>query len=194
MSISTLVVILESASALVVFALLVFWLIPSYRLDRFRQEVFCVRDELFDYARAGNIGFNHPAYRLLRQSANGFIRYAHHLTFYRVVTTVIVQRIMGHTPELVWTQKWTHALDSLDEKTKADLIQYHERLAILIADRLVLGSPVLMAVLFITGVMTLFEAGITSAHGALRTSAQGAVASVIDTRLLEEEAAKAAAV
>ena len=196
MSIATLVVILESTSALVVFALLVFWLIPNYRLDLFRQQVFCVRDELFDYARAGNISFKHPAYRLLRQSANGFIRYAHRLTFYRIVTTIIVWKIIGHTPELVWTNQWDKALTSLDEKTKSDLIRYHERLFMLIIKRLVLGSPLLIALLVVTAITTSFKVGLTSIREAFKASAKTAVAAVIDTRLLEEEAteiAKAAA-
>lgn len=52
------------------------------RLDSFRQKMFVVRDELFDYAASGKIEFNDPAYRLLRQSMNGHIRYAHQLTFF----------------------------------------------------------------------------------------------------------------
>ena len=132
----------ESACALLVFSLLVFWLIPSYRLDLFRQEVFSVRDELFDYAKSGNIDFSHPAYRLLRQSFNGFIRYAHRLTFYRVVLTMLIWKIMGREPELIWTKRWTDAVASLDEKTRADLMRFHERLTFLIVRRLVYGFSV----------------------------------------------------
>lgn len=186
--------ILESTSALTVFALLVFWLIPNYRLDRFRQKVFCLRDELFDYARAGNISFTHPAYRLLRQSANGFIRYAHRLTFYRVVTTMVIWKVIGHQPELVWTRRWTEALASLDEKTRSDLMKFHERLALLIVDRLVFGSPFLIAGLLLTAVMMLCKAGVTSIHSALKESARGTVEHVIDPRLLEEEAADTASI
>jgi len=151
---------------------------------------------VFESARAGNISFKHPAYRLLRQSANGFIRYAHRLTFYRIVTTIIVWKIIGHTPELVWTNQWDKALTSLDEKTKSDLIRYHERLFMLIIKRLVLGSPLLIALLVVTAITTSFKVGLTSIREAFKASAKTAVAAVIDTRLLEEEAteiAKAAA-
>src|ERR1700686_4706562 len=99
MNSATLITILESVSALIVFALLYFWLVPSLRLDLFRQQLFEVRDELFDYARSGNISFQHPAYRLLRRSANGFIRYAHRLTFFRVAMTVLVWKIFQEHPE-----------------------------------------------------------------------------------------------
>lgn len=189
---ATLVGILESLSALLVFAILVFWLIPNYRLDLFRQETFCVRDELFDYARAGNISFSHPAYRLLRQSANGFIRYAHRLTFYRVIMTVIIWRAVGHTPELVWTKQWEKALTSLDDRVKADMVRYHERLFMLVTKRLVLGSPLLIALLIVTAIVMLCKVGLMSIREALKASAKKAVDSVIDTRLLEEEAAETA--
>ena len=55
-------------------------MIPEMRLDSFRQNMFAIRDELFDFAADGNIAFDHPAYMMLRNQMNGFIRYAHHLT------------------------------------------------------------------------------------------------------------------
>jgi hypothetical protein len=193
MTANALVLTLESTSALVLFALLVFWLIPNYRVDSFRQQVFAVRDDLFDYARSGKIDFGHPAYRLLRQSANGFLRYAHRLTFYRVVVTSVIWKTVGHTPELVWTKRWTDALASLDEQTRSDLLRFHDRLTTLIIKRLIFGSPFLIVLLLLSVIMLLCKAGITSLHDALKESARGAVASVVDTRLLEEDAAKTAA-
>src|ERR1039457_4111930 len=84
MDAKALVTILEAAIASCGLVVVVFWLWPCVRLDVFRQKMFAVRDELFDYAESGKIGFNHPAYRLLRQSMNGFIRYGHRLTFFQV--------------------------------------------------------------------------------------------------------------
>ncbi len=184
--------VFESVCALLVFSLLVFWLIPSYRLDRFRQEVFAVRDELFDYARAGNIDFAHPAYRLLRQSFNGFIRYAHRLTFYRVVMTMVIWKIMGHGPELIWTKRWTDAVGSLDEKTKTDLMGFHECLTFLIIHRLVFSSPFLLVALLLTAATELGKAGVMSIRAALKKSAQDTVSHMIDPRLLEEDAVETA--
>jgi hypothetical protein len=191
MPITNAVYMFESACALLVFSLLVFWLIPSYRLDLFRQEVFAVRDELFDYARAGNIDFSHPAYRLLRQSFNGFIRYAHRLTFYRVVITIFIWKIMGQKPELIWTKSWTDAVVSLDEKTRADLMKFHERLTFLIVRRLVYGSPFLCVALLLTAMTELGKQSVMSIQAAFKKSAQDTVSHVIDPRLLEEDAVEA---
>lgn len=186
------VLVLESTSALCVFSFLVFWLIPNYRLDLFRQEVFTVRDELFDYARAGHISFSHPAYRMLRQLFNGFIRYAHRLTFYRVMLTMCMWKLAGHEPELVWTERWTASLTGLDEQTRSDLLTFHNRLLLLVVRRLAFGSPFLIAALVLTSLTMIFRSGVDSLRGAFRKSVQDTVAHVIDPRLLEEEAMVAA--
>lgn len=53
----------------------------SYRLDYFRQSLFAIRDDLFDMAAAGELSFDSDAYRMLRRSINGTIRYGHHCGF-----------------------------------------------------------------------------------------------------------------
>jgi hypothetical protein len=189
----TLVIILESVSGVIVLSLLYFWLGPGLRLDLFRQNMFSVRDELFDYAAAGNIPFSHPAYRLLRRSANGFIRYAHRLTFFRILMTVAMWKVLGHHPEPKWTKDWTKSLESLDEKTRADLLLFHEQILTLVLKRLVFGSPLLIMMLSGVIVTTICNAGIKSVRSAVKSSAKNAVATLIDPELLEEEAAKAAA-
>lgn len=35
-------------------------------VDYFRMEIFAVRDNLFDFAAAGNISFNNEAYKIMR--------------------------------------------------------------------------------------------------------------------------------
>lgn len=196
MNSASLIAVLESTSGLIVLALLYFWLVPSLRLDLFRQQLFEVRDELFDYARAGKISFEHPAYKLLRRSANGFIRYAHRLTFFRIAMTVLVWKLFREHPEPKWVKQWLHAMDSLDATVQADLSKFHERILSLVLKRLVFGSPILIAVLFGVAMGTVCKAGIKAGMKSIRksvkTSAKDAVATVIDPELLEEEASRAA--
>jgi len=45
--------------------------------DLLRQNLFEVRDSLFDDARAGKIAFDSPAYRNTRLMLNGMIRFGH---------------------------------------------------------------------------------------------------------------------
>lgn len=57
------------------------WFVYSYlykriRLDAFRETLFTVRDDLFDYMWQHNLPFDNRAYGLLRSSLNGMIRTA----------------------------------------------------------------------------------------------------------------------
>src|SRR6266849_3499419 len=115
MGIRDLALVFQSAVCVtaLAFVFLRFW--AEARLDAFRQEMFVIRDELFDYAAARNIGFDDPAYRLLRRSMNGFIRYAHQLTFFRLCVTMIELRLAGKTSESKWTEEWLQSLQRISD-------------------------------------------------------------------------------
>jgi hypothetical protein len=194
MSIAQVVTILQSAIFLALFFVLVLKLWPSLRLDTFRQQMFVVRDELFDYAASGKIGFNDPAYRLLRQSMNGFIRYAHQLTFFRLCLTIMHWRIFSDKPELSWALKWEHALEHVgDESVIKDLREFHTRALSLVIERLVSGSPVLLLLLITAVVTVLVGKGWHNLKQLLHEASVATVARIVDPRLLEEEAARSTA-
>ena len=60
---------------------MVFWLFRSYQVDAFRQQMFALRDEWFDFAHEGGIPFDHPVYGSMRTIMNGYIQFAHRLNF-----------------------------------------------------------------------------------------------------------------
>lgn len=60
---------------------IVFWLFRSYQIDAFRQEMFALRDEWFDYSHNGGIPFDHPVYGSMRTIMNGYIQFAPRLDF-----------------------------------------------------------------------------------------------------------------
>src|SRR5262245_46489095 len=74
------IIVLLSLGSLLLLWVGVFWLYRDYALDRFRQRVFALRDEMFDDARKGVISFDDHAYGMLRTMMNGAIRFAHLLT------------------------------------------------------------------------------------------------------------------
>lgn len=194
MSSMELAAVFQSAVALVALAVLLLKLWPSLRLDVFRQEMFSIRDEAFDYAASGKIDFSDPAYRLLRQSFNGFIRYGHHLTCFRLFITVLHWKTMGHPPPIEWSVRWERALANLkDEEVKKDLQQFHTRAMNLVTARLVLGNPFLLGILVITVLAALISQGFRNVADILAIASSDAVARLVDPRLLEEEAARCAA-
>lgn len=67
---------------------LVFGLFNSYRSDLLRQELFEIRDRLFDEAVAGQISFDSRAYRATRLVLNGLLRFAHRVSLARFVVAL----------------------------------------------------------------------------------------------------------
>lgn len=190
---TTLVHICESAIGLIVLFALCFEFWPDLRVDEFRQGMFSIRDELFDYAASGKIRFDHQAYKLLRQSMNGFIRYAHRLTFFQLVLTIMRWRALLETPELAWAANWERALKSIqDPEVRSKLDQFHNRAMSLVLQRLIFGSPVLLFILFCAVVSATLNAGWKNFKQVCRETATHVVSRFIDPRLLEEEAVKLA--
>jgi hypothetical protein len=66
--------------------------------ERLRQNLFDLRDELFDFARSGEITFQEPAYVLLRGRINSMIRFSHRLGVTRLFTFICFQRYIGEIP------------------------------------------------------------------------------------------------
>jgi len=133
--------IVQTTIGLLVFGLICFWLWPGVRVDSFRQNLFALRDDLFDYAASGQISFQHPAYRLLRQSMNGFIRYAHRIGVFQIVMTVLIRRVTHPAKQKYdWTRKWEQALESVkDREVRTRLEEFHSRVGLMVAERVVLG-------------------------------------------------------
>jgi hypothetical protein len=77
--------ILFSLIALVGIIYLSLWRFKQYRVDRFRQNIFDVRDDLFLYAANAHIAFDHPAYVALRNMLNGYIRFSHRISLLHLV-------------------------------------------------------------------------------------------------------------
>lgn len=144
-----LVTIVGSSLTLILLVVIVFELWPAQRTDIFRQEMFELRDELFDFAAQGQIGFDDPAYTLLRQLMNGFIRYAHNLTPFRVLFSFLRRRLLSTPPTEDWSALWKAALEKIpdgDQRNKME--EFHSKTTNLVTGQLIL-SPGLVLTLII---------------------------------------------
>jgi len=194
MEITTLALFLQSAICLCALAavLLKFW--AEARLDSFRQEMFALRDELFDYAASGKVGFDEPAYRLLRRSMNGFIRYAHQLTFFRLCITIIEIKLAGKPTETKWTDDWEKALNRVtDEDTRSALKKFHDRAMVCAAKRLIFGSPMLLSLVLLSFPVLAIRQGWQNLRQLPDKASFFTVSHVFDTSIIENQAAAAAA-
>lgn len=194
MEIVHLTAILESLTCLALLSVLLFSLLPTHNLVSFRQKMFELRDELFDFAAAGKIEFNDPAYRLLRQSMNGFIRYAHRLTFFSLCITLLKIWVGGEKLSFDWQNKWQRALEDIkDEDVKKAMKELHLRENQLVAFHVVGRSPALINFLILLIVAVLIQRGLQNLKQLVTEASVKAVRKVIDVRFLEEKAAGRAA-
>ncbi|MCH7922565.1 MAG: hypothetical protein IH975_05990 [Nitrospinae bacterium] len=140
----------------------------KYRVNSFRQTLFELREELFEYAAEGHIAFDNRAYLEMRYIINGLIRFAHRITSFRVVIYLVSQKVSPHPQYGNATKNWNAALDSIESPEAKERIQlFHKRLLFFVSKHLVATSPTawLAIMLFACyyGIM-----GIAKSFGAIR--------------------------
>jgi hypothetical protein len=187
--------VIQSAFALAILLWMLMVCLPNQRLDIFRQQMFAVRDELFDYAHGGNIAFDHPAYLLLRKSMNGFIRYGHRLSFFQLGITLCRWHFADEKPVSRWQSQWEEALSTIDnEKVKHQLNRFHMESMGLVTSKVITGSPILLTVAVVLVLVVPFEGAWRSTADVRRFAAEKTLRLFsIDTNKLEDEALRCAA-
>lgn len=194
MGLTDLALVFQAAVCLAALFTVLLTLWAEGRLDAFRQEMFIMRDELFDYAAAGNISFDDPAYRLLRRSMNGFIRYAHQLTFFRISMTMVELKLARKTSESKWTEEWRNSLQKVrDTQVRIALEQFHDRTMMCAANRLIFGSPVLISLVVCSLPVLMVKMGWQNLKPIFARAPIFTLSHIVDTRIIENQAAAAAA-
>jgi hypothetical protein len=193
MEITNLATFLQSMVCLAVLGLLLLKLWSAARLDAFRQEMFTVRDELFDYAAEGKITFNSPAYRLLRQMLNGFIRYGHQLTFFRVAMTALEIKLVDPRFSPAWSDNWEKALGEITDKNVQEHLKgLHDRAMNCVTERVVTGSPFLLILAAFAILFLLLREGWDNLKQIFAAAPTFTLSRIVDTRIIESQAAAAA--
>lgn len=125
--------------------ILIFWLYRNYRIDTFRQQMFALRDEVFDYVEESGVGFETRAYGVLRTTMNGYIRFAHRISLLHLLLFAVVTRHEIDPDSRSFEAIWTEATNAVPKQIAEKLDAYRERLNMLVVKHLVLNSPVLVA-------------------------------------------------
>lgn len=143
MSDTLLVLSIDTTIKLLVLWVLIYWAYRPYRIDSLRQRLFALRDELFDLAADGHIEFSDPAYWRLRLAINGMIRFAHRISFARLVfTSVLFSPVLADASSYV---RWRESVKRVDSaKTQERLRQIHHQMSLILVRHMVSGSVVLM--------------------------------------------------
>lgn len=123
-----------------------FWLYRDYRVDQFRQSLFAIRDELFDFAADGNIGFDHAVYRGLRELINRQIRFGHRIRlmpgiFFTASLDAEERKWLSQRSFHTW---WEEATNELDVPVARTLYGLKHRVDHQVQTHLIVGSSLLM--------------------------------------------------
>jgi hypothetical protein len=126
--------------------ILLFWFYRDYSIDKVRQEMFALRDQLFDEAEAGLIPFDHAAYGLLRSTMNGFIRFAHKLTLPDLLVLGVVDRFSGDemSAEQSFSIRFEAAIADLPSEVTTRLNTFQWRMNTILVKHLARSSPIIM--------------------------------------------------
>jgi hypothetical protein len=185
MTAADLSMIVQSTLTLILLAFIMFVWWPAQRVDLFRQQMFALRDELFDFAMNENIDFDDPAYLHLRDLMNGFIRYAHNITPYRTLMSFLRWKYTAGEPVGEWSVLWEQALkDVPNQDAKTKLQEFHSRASLLVVGQLMLSPGLLITLVPLLILVAMFYEQWTSLRNIYSD-----VTSKIPMELLEEEAA-----
>jgi len=177
-----------------------YYLLKPQRVDAFREDLFTLRDSLFDLAADGVVPFNHPAYAQLRLLINGMIRFAHRLTGSMMIVAAIQSRDVPPGEYAAWQA----SVQKLPEEPRKRLLAIHTGVFKATTRHVVNGSPVLWTcltmIVALSGLRALLlratgrktVSSFTDEHVGLRVSWEGnrvtvAATKAIEARVLHDE-------
>ena len=117
-------------SSILLCGLAVAWFVArrDYQVDSFRQAMFELRDNMFDYAASGAITFDNPAYKHLRMLMNGLLRFGHRVTFWQIISMIALFKLFGVKSEGDPHREWAKNLASIgSEEVRNKLQDFHAR-------------------------------------------------------------------
>lgn len=139
---SSITTAVASAVSLAGIWVLLVWMYRDYRVDLFRQRMFSLRDELFDLAADSHIGFGHPAYRQLRDTLNGYIRFGDRLHAVPVLAcSALLQDGEAQEIEAEYTRRWSESTAGLDKSIIDSLNEFRMRMHREAVVQMIAASP-----------------------------------------------------
>jgi hypothetical protein len=141
----TAIAVLSSVVSLCGLWCLYWWAYRSYRVDRLRYELFVLRNQLFDDTDAGIIRFSDPVYGLLRTTLNGFLRFAHTVSFSRIGLLMLLSSD-ARSPEpdgSGFHERWKQATQGLSPEAAGLAEDYLKRMHVVLVKHILLSSPLL---------------------------------------------------
>lgn len=128
----------------------------NYLLDLTRQDLFNIRDELFNAAIRGEINFDNEAYKMMRTTLNGMIRFTEDISILHLSSIVLAHKYIfkGRRQE-DYENRYRIAMRDLPESQKLLITKISTTAHFIIVRYVIKNSPVLWPV--ILPLFTLFN-------------------------------------
>ena len=140
--------VLSSLLSILGITYLLFWRYRALCTDWFRQRVFELRDELFDYAAEGNISFDNPNYGMLRKAMNGHIRFAHQTNgWHGLIFAAFFRKADRQYIQEAFEYDWVKASAKLPPETRQKIEDFRGRLETLTGVYFIISAPDLVLLL-----------------------------------------------
>ena len=152
--------ILISTGSIAGILYLALWGLRDYRVNRFRHEMFALRDQLFDEAAGGQLSFDSPVYGLLRSTINGFIRFGHRIG----LTQFIVFAVFGAgVADNSFSERLEKGMADLPEEARNRIQLLATRMNVILLRHIALGSPMLLFAVLVVALPLLVKNWIRAA-------------------------------
>jgi hypothetical protein len=134
-----------SFMSLTMIFVLLFWLYRDYRIDAVRQDLFQLRDDLFDKAAAGEISYEDSAYGMIRSTINGMIRYSHKLTLPHVFAIGYATKASGSSQGgKAFGDGLRAAVEKLPKDQREVYLNAYSHMNAIMVRHIIISSPILL--------------------------------------------------
>ncbi len=133
-------------------ALIILWYFiwREYQKDNYRQRIFAIRDEMFDYIAEQNLGFDYPIFLQLRTTLNGSIRFSDRLDLWNISLLLILGKRIGFNRDSgkLYREKLESIFGKIDDPSvRKKFREFHSAYTRALVG-LVVGSSIFLMVLF----------------------------------------------
>ncbi len=148
------------------------WLFWDLRVDKTRDKLFALRDELFDYAIQNNL-LRHGSYRGLRESVNSMIRFEHRSSVWVFAAMIIASERIPSMRGPNVKSEWRRRLDDLPQNHRQVLTDMHEKMFIICMVSMIKKSFVAQLALGVVGIVLFAQSATHGAAIKLNARAEG---------------------
>ncbi len=149
-------IIISILNIMVIFYIIYFGY-SKFFIDKYRHNIITLRDHMFDEMIKQGINFDNEAYVLLRTTMNGFIRFGHRLSMWRLIYAFMILKKKS-TDKASFSAKWKNAIEKMPTEQQDFFNRHKFTMEIYTFQYLLLASPELWPFMLLASMWLLIKA------------------------------------